>query len=425
LAPTRGQAAARRHGAPSLNRGEATRTGRATDRYRTFLAVPGAPRLLISSIVARLPRGMATLAILLLIRQEKGSFTPAGLVVGAFTLASAAAAPVQGALVDRYGRRVLAPFAVSQAAALVALVALAQGGAPTAALMAIAVAAGALTPPVDASVRVLWRDLAPDATVMEAAYQLDASTQEVIWTAGPLLVALAAAWTPAAAVLGTAAIVLGGTLIFVSAPLARRSTGSGRSRRPGGSLASPALRLVMMISVLLGIGVGVAEVGLPALALRAGARGASGVLLAAWSIGSMVGGFAYGLRSWRLPISARYPILLALIATCTGPLIAARGLGAAIPLSALAGIAFAPVLSCEYLVLAKLIPRDLAAEAFMWTTASLVAGIAAGSALGGPMVQHVGVASAFVVACGANAVAALVALAGRRRMQLIPGPPTP
>ncbi len=421
----RSQAAARRHRASGPERPEDTRTGRATDRYRTFLAVPGAARLLISSIVARLPRGMATLAILLLIRQEKGSFTPAGLVVGAFTLASAAAAPVQGALVDRYGRRVLAPFAVSQAAALVALVALAQGGAPTAALMAIAVAAGALTPPVDASVRVLWRDLAPDATVMEAAYQLDASTQEVIWTAGPLLVALAAAWTPAAAVLGTAAIVLGGTLIFVSAPLARRSTGTGHSRRPGGALASPALRLVMMISVLLGIGVGVAEVGLPALALRAGARGASGVLLAAWSIGSMVGGFVYGLRRWRLPISARYPILLALIAACTAPLIAARGLGAAIPLSVLAGIAFAPVLSCEYLLLAKLIPRDRAAEAFMWTTASLVAGIAAGSALGGPMVQHVGVASAFIVACGANGVAAVVAVAGRGRVRLTPDSPPP
>lgn len=369
---------------------------------------------------------MATLAILLLIRQEKGSFTPAGLVVGAFTLASAAAAPIQGALVDRYGsRRVLAPFAVGQAGALAALVALARGGAPTAALMVIAVAAGALVPPVDASVRVLWRDLAPDASVMEAAYQLDASTQEVIWTAGPLLVALAATWTPVVAVLGTAAIVLGGTLIYVSAPLARRSTGTGVGRRPGGALASPALRLVMIISVLLGIGVGAGEVGLPALAIKAGARGASGVLLAAWSIGSMVGGFVYGLRRWRLPISARYPILLALIAVCSAPLIVARGLVAAIPLSVLAGIAFAPVLSCEYLLLAKLVPRDRAGEAFMWTTASLVAGIAAGSAFGGPMVQHVGVSSAFVVVCGANAVAAVVAAAGRARVQLIPDPPSP
>ncbi|HEY6397659.1 MAG TPA: MFS transporter [Solirubrobacteraceae bacterium] len=422
MARVRGQAAARHHPAPDRDRSDGPGPARATDRYRAFLSVPGAPRLLISSIVARLPLGMASLAILLLVHQRKGSFTPAGLVVGAVTLAGAAAAPIQGTLVDRLGgRRVLAPLAICQAGAFLVLVALTRAGAPTAVLMAIGAVVGALRPPVDASVRVLWRDLVPDPSVMEAAYQLDASSQEVIWTAGPLLVALAATWSPTAAVLGTAAIVLGGTLLFVSAPLAQRSSGSGSSRRPGGALASPALRLAMIVSALIGAGVGSAEVGLPALALRAGAPGASGVLLASWSLGSMVGGFAYGLRRWRLPISSRYPILLALIAACTAPLIVAGGFAAAIPLSALAGIGFAPVLSCQYLFLANLIPRDLAAEAFMWNTASLVAGIAAGSALAGPMVQNVGVPSAFVVAAGVNALAAVLALAGRGRVKLSSG----
>jgi MFS family permease len=343
-------------------------------------------------------------------------------VVGAFTLASAAAAPVQGALVDRYGgRRVLGPFAVAQAAAFVALVLLARAGAPTAVLMAIGVVAGALVPPVDACVRVLWRDVAPEPSVLEAAYQLDATTQEVIWTAGPLLVALAAAFGSDVAVLVTAAIVLGGTLMFVSAPLARRSTGTGRSRRPGDALASPALRLLLTVSVLLGFGVGAVEVGLPALALRAGVHGASGILLAAWSIGSMAGGFLYGLRSWRLSTAARYPILLALIAACTVPLIAAHGLAAALPLSALAGIGYAPALSCEYVLVGKLMPREVAGEAFMWTTASLVGGIAAGAALAGPLVQDVGVASSFAVGAAVSAVAALVALAGRSRVS--PGAP--
>jgi MFS family permease len=420
LAHVRGQAAAREDRGPDVDREGAGR-GRATDRYRTFLAVPGAPRLLISSIAARLPLGMATLSILLLIHQEKRSFAPAGLVVGAFSLASAASAPVQGALVDRYGgRRVLAPFAVSQAAALVSLVALARAGAPTAALMAIGVVAGALVPPVSACVRVLWRDVVPDAGVMEAAYQLDATSQEVIWTAGPLLVGLAATFAPTAAVLLTAAIVLGGNLMFLSAPLAARSKGTGRSRRPGAALASPVLRLLLIVTAFLGLGVGVVEVALPALAIRSGARGAAGVLLAVWSLGSMTGGLLYGLRRWRLPTEARMPILLALIAICTAPLIAARGLAAAIPLSALAGIGFAPAISCTYLLIAKLIAADLAGEAFMWTTASLVAGISAGSALAGPLVQSAGVAPAFAIGAGVNAVAALVALAGRGRAQAGP-----
>jgi MFS family permease len=378
--------------------------------------------VLVSSIVARLPLGMSTLAILLLIHQETGSFASAGVVVGAFTLASAAAAPVQGALVDRYGgRRVVTPFAVLQALSLVALVLLARGGASIVVLITIAIVAGALVPPVDACVRVLWRDVAPEPAILEAAYQLDATSQEVIWTAGPLLVALAAAWDPSGAMLATAAIVLGGTLLFVRAPLARRSTGSGGSRRPGAALTSPALRLLLVVSALLGFGVGAVEVGLPALALRTGAKGVSGILLALWSIGSMAGGFAYGLRNWQLDTSERYPILLALIAAGTAPLIFAHGLASALPLSALAGIGYAPALSCEYVLVGRLVPREVAGEAFMWTTASLVAGIAAGAAVAGPLVQDVGVPSSFLVGCGVSGAAALVALAGRGRMHVQSG----
>lgn len=364
---------------------------------------------------------MATLAILLLIHEEKNSFAAAGLVVGAFTLAGAVAAPVQGALVDRYGGRpVLAPFAIFQTAALVTLVLLARAGTATGLLMGIGAVAGALVPPVDATARVIWRDVAPEATVLEAGFQLDAASQEIIWTAGPLLVALAAAWAPAVAVLLTGAIVVGGTVLFVTAPLASRSTGSGRSRQPGAALRSAGLRMLLMVSILVGFGVGAVEVAMPALALRDGAKGISGVLLAMWSIGSMAGGFVYGLRSWRLPISDRFPLLLGLITICTAPLIAVSGLAAALPLSALAGIGFAPALACEYLLVAKLMPREIAGEAFMWTTASLVAGIAAGSAVAGPLVQDVGVSTSFAVGCGANAAAALVALAGRGRVRTAP-----
>jgi MFS family permease len=82
---------------------------------------------------------MSSLAILLLVRQHTGSFAYAGLTVGAFTLSGAAAAPLQGALVDRHGgHRVLMPFAAAQAAALVGLVLASQARAATAAVVVIA-----------------------------------------------------------------------------------------------------------------------------------------------------------------------------------------------------------------------------------------------------------------------------------------------
>jgi MFS family permease len=87
------------------------RKGPLTARYRAFLAVPGNARLLMSAIAGRLPLGMTSLAILLLVRLEAGSFALAGIAVGAFTLSSAATTPAQGRWVDRVGGpRVLIGF---------------------------------------------------------------------------------------------------------------------------------------------------------------------------------------------------------------------------------------------------------------------------------------------------------------------------
>ncbi len=58
---------------------------------------------------------MSTLAILLLVRGATHSYAAAGVAVGADAFASAALAPLQGRLVDRFGRaRVLAPAAFAR-----------------------------------------------------------------------------------------------------------------------------------------------------------------------------------------------------------------------------------------------------------------------------------------------------------------------
>ena len=61
-------------------------------------------------------------------------------------------------------------------------------------------------------------------------------------------------------------------------------------------LAIPELRALLGPIVADGRGLGAIEVGLPSLALHAGSRPASGLLLALWSVGSMAGGLWYGSR---------------------------------------------------------------------------------------------------------------------------------
>ncbi len=375
-----------------------------------------------TALIGRLPQGMSSLAIILLVRAATGSYAAAGVAVGAFAFFTAAGAPVQGRLVDRFGRRrVLMPSAILSAAALAGLVLAANARAPAAALVGLAALAGGLVPPIAPAVRALLRDLLPDPEVREIAYALESVIQELIWITGPLVVAVLIAFTsPSLAVLVSASVCVVGTLLFVSSPGAR-GAGSRRRRQHRSSVfAIPELRALLGPVALTGFGLGAIEVGLPSLALHAGSRPDSGLLLALWSVGSMTGGLWYGSRRWRVPLGTRYRSLLLAGVLCTAPLIVARTIPEGMVFSLFAGLTTAPVFSCQYALIGRAVTPGVETEVFTWVAAALIGGLAAGSALGGAVIGSAGVSAPFVLACAATGLAALLAVRMRVRVERQP-----
>jgi MFS family permease len=380
-------------------------------RYRSVLSAPGLLRVLITALLARLPQGMMSLAVLLLVRQDTRSYVAAGVAVGAEALSNAIGSPVQGRLVDRFGRRaVLGPIAAGQAVVLVGLVAAASSHAPAAVDVVLAGLGGALQPSIAPAVRSLLSGVLA-ADERESAYALDSVIQELIWMAGPLLVAvLVSLASPAGAVLFGATICLLGTALFVSSPIVADSRAVPAQQRGAHALRIPALRALLGPIALMGAGIGATEVGLPSLALHAGSRPSTGLLLALWSAGSMTGGLWYGSRHWQVPLSARYRGLLVVAVICAAPLIVARTIPEGAAFSFLAGLTIAPVFSCQYALIGDSVTAGNETEAFTWTAAALVTGIAAGSALAGVAVSAAGVSGPFIIGCAAAALAALAAV---------------
>ena len=131
----------------------------------------------------------------------------------------------------------------------------------------------------------------------------------------------------------------------------------------------------------------------------------------------MVGGLWYGARLWRSSLSTRYQLLLFVLLACTAPLIAARSIPAGVVCSLLAGLAIAPVFSCQYALVGRSVTPGSETEAFTWVSAALIGGIAAGSAIGGAVIGPDGVGAPCVLACLASLLAAVIAVGLRGRVR--------
>ncbi len=383
-------------------------------RYRSVLSVPGFIRVFSTALIGRLPQGMTSLAILLLVRAHTQSYAAAGVAVGAYDFATAAGAPLLGRLVDRFGRARVLPAGGHPPGAGAAWRSCSppHAGAGAVILIVLSAAAGALMPPIAPSMRALLRDIVSDPEIRETAYTLESVVQELVWVTGPLLVAAVIAFAePTAAILLSSAICISGTALFVSSPAAHGPRDARRASTGAAPvLAIAELRAMLGPIFLNGLALGAISVGLPALALHAGSRPATGLLLAVWSVGSMAGGLWYGARTWRMPLPTRYRAMLVAGVVCMTPLIAARTIPEGVVGAVLAGLCIAPVFSCQYALVGRAVPEGVETEAFTWVSSALIGGLAAGSALGGAAVAAGGVSAPFALGVAAMALAALSAV---------------
>jgi MFS family permease len=381
--------------------------------YSDLLRRSEVRRLVTASMIARLPTAMLPLAILLLVNSRQGSFAAAGLVVGAFSIGRAALSPVVGALVDRFGQVwVLIAGASAQAVLLGGLVLAVEAQASLAMTVVVAAIAGATTPPIQACLRALWRIVAPGDAAREAAYSFDATSQELIWIAGPLLVsALLLVGSPAAVVIVCAGIGCAGVAMFVVSPVARGWQGSRVSRHfQLAALASQDLRALLLTVIFTGVSWGALTFGLVALAVGLGSNRASGLLLGLVSIGSILGGLLNGARRWRWSTVKRYRALLAATVVCCLPLLFTHSITSALPLSLLAGFPLASVYASQYILTGRSAREGTTTEAFTWLSSVFALGISIGYAGAGAASQAIDIHATFALACVASLAAALLAL---------------
>jgi MFS family permease len=364
-----------------------------------------ARRVLAASLLARAPQGMAPLAVILLVQERTSSLSAAGLASGAWGLGVAVGQPLWARPAAR-GRAALVVGAVAllQAAVLALLATVPWSAAAVG--IALAGLAGLLGAPITSVARTLWPELVQRPKQLDRLFTLDATSQEVIWIAGPALVgALLAVSGVNAAVVGTAVAGGAGGAWFARTvdPLWQPHPVPAGRADFARQLVAPWLALAMT-----GTGLGLTEVAVPAAAILDGRRDAAGWLLAVWSVGSLVG----GLLAARFPSAhdpaRRVPSYLALLAVGGGLTAAvwSSGLGWLAVALFVTGLGLAPTLAAVYGVVSRSVPAARRTQAYAIGTTVILTGLAAGSAVGGVLSEQTPT-KAFLAAAVSSALAAL------------------
>jgi MFS family permease len=377
--------------------------------YIKILTTPHAKHLITSNLIGRLPNGMGVLAIVLFLQAHNAGYQLIGALAAAYALASAVGGPVLGRLVDHRGQPTVLTLAALGSGMGFALLA-ASGGQNIGVATVAVVIAGLLTPPLEPCLRSLWPSVLPTEELVAGAYALDAALQEVIFVAGPLLViGVISVIGEAGAVWATGLVAICGTLAFVTALPVRTWRAEPRTPHWAGPLRSRPLRVLLASLLCVGTAIGVLSIVAAAYGQQLHQPSLAGYLLGANALGALIGGLAYGARSWPGTPRRRAGWLLGGLALGYWPLATLAAPPIMLPLALISGLFLAPVLACGFVIVGEVAPQGTVTEAFAWVVTIFVAGNSVGSAIAGAVIQHAGLATAFLLpAIGGTAAAALV-----------------
>lgn len=336
--------------------------------------------MIAAQLTARFPNGMMSLAILLHVEQQTGSYGSAGLVLAATSVGQAVAGPITSRWMGVWGMRRVITLTLS--VCVVAVLCLATLPLEVPGYMAFGMVAGLSTPPVQAAVRTIYPKLV-NSSNLTPLFSLDASLQEIIWVLAPVVITLVSTQIGTTEGLLLVAIVLvGGGAWFILSP----EVGRVRIPRSRNALGKVVLKPPVMLATVIGfllIGACAAvEVGVVAT-FEHGSL-AAGLVLAVFSAGSLAGGLAFGhipIGPWAM---ARRLLIVTIGLGLTMVMLNVFWLGGTL---ILAGIGIAPALAVLFAITSASVKFSETAEAFGWAGTGQLIGAAAGSAVAGFLVD--------------------------------------
>ena len=259
-------------------------------QYLEFIRIPGAKSLLLAPLPARLAYSMISLGLYFKVYSTTHSITVAGFAAGINGIAGALTTGVRASLLDKYGLKW--PIRIFVPGYAIAIMAVNYSQDKTI-LLVWAFLLGVTAPPINLSIRPLWRSLVPHA-LLRTANAVDTAVMDAAVIVGPALVtALALSTHPFSALTCVAVLILIGGLGLSSLEITKKWEPEKKSKSQIQFFKLPAIRILALEGIAIGISNGLFSIALPAFATINHTPRLTSVVMAI-SAGSMIIGGLVG-----------------------------------------------------------------------------------------------------------------------------------
>ena len=283
-------------------------------RYKELLAFPQVILLGISAFPARIGYGMIGLGIFFKTEQETGSIAAAGFAIGLNSLAGAVTAGLRGSVMDRFGQKWPIRILVPMYATLILILNTMQ---TRQSILVTAFILGITAPPINLSIRPLWKDIVPES-YLRTAYAFDSSMTSSTTVIGPVVItALSLSSHPGLGLGTTAALIFIGGIALSLTPVSRDWIPEKKEKGQQRLWRDRAIQMLMFEGCFIGFGWGVFDVAVPAFATQEDVQHRVAWIFAAFGLATIIGGLLGGLVSKNLaPLPALRKTYLVWFLTC-------------------------------------------------------------------------------------------------------------
>ena len=370
--------------------------------YANLLKTRGVARIISAQLAARLPSGMISLAYLLHIERTFESYGLAGLVLAATSLGQALAGPLTSRWMGRWAMRPVITLTIVVSAismAGIAFLDMSIGG-----YIAVGFLGGLATPPIQPAVRTIYPTMV-NSKQLTPLFSLDASAQEIIWIAGPVVTTFIATQISTTwAIVVAGVFLIGGGIWFLSCRELGTVTIPPSRNKMGVVLKKPPVLLATVVGFLLIGAAAAVEVAVVSVFGHEGSQ--AGIILSIWAIGSIIGGLALGgVPIGPSALATRMAVVFVGIALA-GIILDFWWIAGAL---LIAGAGIAPALAVMFAIVSASVKFSDTAEAYGWMGSGQLIGAALGSAIAGFAIDGWGSVGGFIAASAFALVGLVVA----------------